>query len=752
MRAAFPALLIVWLTSIHTHGDEQPKENPASGRPVADIQKIADKARDSIVQVTFSGRDGKQQGLGTGFVISPDGLIATNLHVIGEARPISVEMADGRKFEVKRIHAFDRHLDLAVIEIDAKELPALKLGDPEKVKDGQTIAVVGNPLGLKHSVASGVISGRRNQEGRSMLQLDMLIERGNSGSPVLDADGRVLGIVTLKSLVTKNLGFAVDVIHLKQLLAKPNSVPMSRWLTIGELDRKRWQPLLGAKWKQRAGRISVEGAGADVFGRRALCVSQQELPDLPFELGVWVKLSDESGAAGLIFNSDGADKHYGFYPSRTRLRLSRFEGPTVDSWQVLEEIETPHYRPGEWNYLKIRFEKDLFQCFVNDALIAESRDKILPPGKVGLAKFRDITAEFKQFRVARKLPSTALSDETKTSVNKLIDKLPALAALQDKGLAELATTTDASTRLLREHAAELRKRAEELQQMATDLQVRSVAADLTKLLAKKDAEVDLLSAALLIAKLDDEELDLLVYREQVDRMVNEIKKSIPADADETAKLTALRKYLFDENGFHGSRTNYYHRANSYINNAIDDREGLPITLSVLFMEMGRRLGIRIEGVGLPGHFVVKHIHKKGEQLVDVFDGGRLMTRDDANAITQSFAGRDLRDDDLNAAAKKAIVLRMLQNLFGVADREAGQKNSEPLLRYLDAMLAIDPHVMVVFRRNAMSARGLRAMLRFETGRRSGAIADLDWFLENQPEGVDLDRIRQMREMFLKRPR
>ncbi len=124
MRTAFPALLIVWLISIHSHGDEQPKGDRVSGRPAADIQKIAGKARDSIVQVTFSGRDGKQQGLGTGFVISPGGLIATNLHVIGEARPISVEMADGRKFEVKRIHAFDRHLDLAVIEIDAKELTA----------------------------------------------------------------------------------------------------------------------------------------------------------------------------------------------------------------------------------------------------------------------------------------------------------------------------------------------------------------------------------------------------------------------------------------------------------------------------------------------------------------------------------------------------------------------------------------------------------------------------------------------------
>ena len=123
--------------------------------------------------------------------MSSDGLIATNLHVIGEARPISVELANKRKLQVTEVHASDRALDLALLKVDTDDLPALELGDSRKVEDGQPIVVMGNPLGLKHSVVSGLVSGHREIDGRNMIQIAMPIERGNSGGPVLDAQGRV---------------------------------------------------------------------------------------------------------------------------------------------------------------------------------------------------------------------------------------------------------------------------------------------------------------------------------------------------------------------------------------------------------------------------------------------------------------------------------------------------------------------------------------------------------------------------------
>ena len=304
-------------------------EQPTTDPPIAaSAEQVASTAQKSVVVITVAGRDGKQHGLGTGFVVSADGLIATNLHVIGEARPISVQFADGRKFDVAAVHASDRALDLAIVRIDASELALLKLGDSDRLKLGQPVGALGNPHGLKHSVVSGVVSGTRELDMRKMIQLAIPVEPGNSGGPILDMQGHVQGIMTMKSQVTENLGFAVTINDLKPLLAKPNSIPMSRWLTIGALDRKKWTPLFGARWRQRAGRLLVGGPGQG-FGGRSLCLSQTVPPKLPFELAVTVRLDDESGAAGLVFHADGQHKHYGFYPSSGRLRLSRFEGPNV---------------------------------------------------------------------------------------------------------------------------------------------------------------------------------------------------------------------------------------------------------------------------------------------------------------------------------------------------------------------------------------------------------------------------------------
>src|SRR5205807_4742632 len=141
----------------------------------------------------------------------------------------------------------------------------------------------------------------------------------------------------------------------------------------------------------------------------------------------------------------------------------------------------------------------------------------------------------------------------------------------------------------------------------------------------------------LLAKLDNDELDPAAYCKEVERMARELSAQLPKDADEMAKLTALNKYLFTERGFHGSRTDYYSRSNSYLNEVIDDREGLPITLSVLYMEIARRLDMKVVGVGLPGHFVVRHEPKGGPmQIVDVFDGKLLSRADAEKKIKQNF--------------------------------------------------------------------------------------------------------------------
>ncbi|KAA0138940.1 tetratricopeptide repeat protein [Gimesia chilikensis] len=748
-RVLFPALSVFSLTclllmpSVVTAVEEQPLVAPrpeaqaSESDPGVSAEDLAVRAKESVVSVSFAGRDGQEAGMGTGFVIDANGLIATNLHVIGEARPITVQLSDGTSYEVQEVYATDRQMDLAVLKIAVDNLKPLKLAEPDTLKQGAEVVVLGNPQGLRYSVVKGVNSGTREVDGKPMLQLAIPIEPGNSGGPVLDSQGRVQGIVTLKSAVTRNLGYAVNVSALKGLLEKPNPVPIDRWLTIGTLDEHLWKPLFGSRWRQRAGRIQVDGFGSGL-GSRSLCVSQEALPELPYEVAVEVKLDDESGAAGLIFYSDENTKHYGFYPSNKSLRISRFDGPDVFLWRVLDEKKSNAYREEEWNHLKVRLEKDRILCFVNDEKVFEVKDQRYTEGKVGLAKFRNTVASFRGFQIASEIPPYRPSKETAQKILDLTEDLRVDRPPQADLIEAVVKETDErrAQQALQERARLLQKQAERLKQLAQSIHERAVRDELKAIFAsdKKEADIDLMEAALLIARLDNNEVDPKVYLGQMKSMANEINKTLPEDANAKAKLKALNQYLFHETGFHGSRTNYYSRSNSYINETIEDREGLPITLSVLYMELGRRLGLDIDGVGLPGHFVVRvnSISEKGE-LVDVFEGGEPLSDEAAKVMILTANGGRFDAEFLKSQPKREIIQRMLRNLLNLARDD---EDVQAMLRYVETMIAIDEELL--------QERWLRAVLRYQTGRIAEAIADTDYLLEKSPEGFDLRRIHEFR--------
>ena len=310
-----------------------------------DFKNLASLIKPSVVVIESVDRNGYEGGRGTGFVVREDGVIATNFHVIGEHRDFSIRFSDGRTFRPKSILAIDRNRDLALVKIDAKNLPVLQLGNSQELIPGQAILSIGNPLGYEHSVSRGVVAAIRELEfgdGRPMVQVAIPIEPGSSGSPALDLNGKVVAILSIKS--GGAMGFGVPVNELKKLLSDTDPVPMQKWLTIGTLDQLEWKPVMNGDWKQRAGIISALGLG-NGFGGRMLCLNQTKFPKLPFEIEVEVQLEDESGAAGLVFHSDGKDNHYGFYPTNGSLRLTRFEGPNVFSWTILDTIQSQAYLP-----------------------------------------------------------------------------------------------------------------------------------------------------------------------------------------------------------------------------------------------------------------------------------------------------------------------------------------------------------------------------------------------------------------------
>jgi S1-C subfamily serine protease/regulator of sirC expression with transglutaminase-like and TPR domain len=740
------ALLMMALGEARLYGEEPGPAIAERATPSAslmstellNVERLTQLVRRSVVVVSFTGRDNKTVGLGSGFVISKDGLIATNLHVIGEARPIFVQTADGKRHPVTEIHATDRAMDLAIIKIAAKDLPPLPLGDSSALKQGEDIVALGNPEGLTFSVVKGVVSGRREIDGKPMIQLAIPIEQGNSGGPLLDRFGRVHGILTMKSLVTRNLGFAVEINSLKPLLEKPNPVPLSRWLTIGALDAKRWQTVFGANWRQRAGRITVSGPG-EGFGGRSLALSTLKPPEVPFEVAVTVKLADEEGAAGLVVHADGTNKHYGFYPSAGQLRFSRFDGPDVLAWQVLEEVKNPHYRPGEWNTLKVRVERNRIKCFINDQLAIESADDGYQSGQVGLAKFRDTEAEFKGFQIADHIPPSRPSEDAVARIRGFIEaielKHPPTAEFSEKLLPDAASTTV----VLEEEAKRLEQKAQRLRQLARQVHETRVRTELARLFEGDGENVDLLKAALHIAWLDNEEILVKAYLDQVDEMVGEIQSNLAAVKEPTDEdtLKALDRYLFEQMGFHGSRTNYYSSSNSYLNEVLDDREGLPILLSVLYIEMAKRLGVKVVGVGLPGHFVVRHEPKNGQgQLIDPFDRGSKLSREEAVQLVEQNTGRPFDAEVLRSQTPKEIVVRMLMNLMNVA-RDAN--DPETMLRYVETMVAIKAE-------NA-EFHWFRAVLRYQTDRHAEALKDTAWLMEKNPVEVDMPRVRGLHQLL-----
>jgi regulator of sirC expression with transglutaminase-like and TPR domain len=161
---------------------------------------------------------------------------------------------------------------------------------------------------------------------------------------------------------------------------------------------------------------------------------------------------------------------------------------------------------------------------------------------------------------------------------------------------------------------------------------------------------------------------------------------------------------------------------------------------VLYIELGARLGLKIEGVGLPSHFVVRHVPAAGEpQLIDVFDSAAPLSRSAAEKKIASITGEVPLPQHFNAVTERQILERILLNLIANAQNPKTGPDREALLRYESAMLAIDPTLA--------RDRGLRAVCRWETGRTAAAVSDLQVLIDAKPTGLDIDELKKMQDYF-----
>lgn len=707
-------------------------KTPTVLRALSTAELVA-QTRSSIVRIDGRGRDGSQEGVGTGFVIDAEGLIATSLHVIGEGRAIQVRLADGSTPEVTGIHAWDRPHDLAIVRVRASGLSALPLGDSDALPQGAPVIALGHPLGLDHSVVEGVLSARRDLEGHPMLQLAMPIEPGNSGGPLIDRAGRVHGIVNAKSLLTQNLGFATPANHLRVLIKQPNPMAMDRWLRLSALKTQLWESFLGSHWHQKGSRIFGDGPGSG-FGGRSYVLHREPMTS-GAELQVTVRLSDESGAAGLIFAGDDSGRHYGFYPTGGELRLTAFEGPDVFSWRILGTVPSAAYRGGDWNTLKVRQIEGTWECSVNGEVVFRSTDRALQGSRVGLAKFRNTTAEFRGFR-------SGLAEARPPELPPEV--LAGFTAGREPREA-LKAHPAAADRFLQERAQRLENEAGRLRKLAMELHHEVAREALVAELAKPEAEIRLAHAALLLAWHDHPELEIAEVERQLAELGSDARSHVDRVQSEADRIDALRRFLFEEQGFHGSRGDYRNPANSHLQSVLEDREGIPITLSIVFLEVARAAGIaHLQGLPLPGHFLVRHSPPGGTpRLYDPFNGGIPITFSEADELGSQSAGVPVRSEFLEGATPRSILIRMIHNLRAFTMERSGVESALP---YSDLLVALAPDA-----RSAAAERVDRARLKSQLGDRDGAAADLRAILETVPTGPQETRIREALKALESRP-
>lgn len=253
-------------------------------------------------------------------------------------------------------------------------------------------------------------------------------------------------------------------------------------------------------------------------------------------------------------------------------------------------------------------------------------------------------------------------------------------------------------------------------------------------LSVAEPDMDLARAALLIAKEEYPQLSVELYLARLDQVAEEVKDRL---ADETAPLVVLHEMLdtlYRRRGFGANRKAYYDPRNSFLNDVLDRGVGIPLTLGIVVLEVGWRLGLPLEGVNFPGHFLVRYRGEAVDLLIDPFDGGKVRFEDQAQELLDRAYGGVVRlqDSFLREATRRDMLVRMLTNLKGVYMRVS---DHERALGAVERILMLTP--------TAPAENRSRGVLLARLGRHEEAATQLEKYLRVAPGAADADRVEDM---------
>ena len=254
------------------------------------------------------------------------------------------------------------------------------------------------------------------------------------------------------------------------------------------------------------------------------------------------------------------------------------------------------------------------------------------------------------------------------------------------------------------------------------------------LVALPDDAIDLGHASLLIAREEYPDLDVGRYLSRLDGMAADIAPRLKEGEGPRSRVAHLNQLMFEEMGFQGNREEYFDPRNSFLNDVLDRRIGIPISLSTVYLEVGRRIGCPLAGVAFPGHFLVRlgGVSGSPDILIDPFNRGRLMTEEDCRAlILEMYKGQlEYRPEFLRRARNREILERMLNNLKGIYQQ---RRDFHMALKIQQLLLCIEPD-----RPDAIRDRGL---IHYRLALIAEAAADLDRYLSLAPGAPDAPQIR-----------
>lgn len=259
---------------------------------------------------------------------------------------------------------------------------------------------------------------------------------------------------------------------------------------------------------------------------------------------------------------------------------------------------------------------------------------------------------------------------------------------------------------------------------------------LIELARASEAELNLAEAALLIAGEEYPDLDAGHYLAFLDDLATSARPAITDSGDPAARVGALNAEVFERQRFRGNVEDYYDPRNSFLNDVIDRRKGIPITLSVVYLEVGWRLGLPLSGVGMPGHFLVKYDADPEPILIDPFSEGQLLTAADCQQrLNQLYGGGvPLRPSYFEAVSKRQILIRMLTNLKGIYLQ---LNDFDRALAAVDRVLLLNPDDFLQYRD--------RGVIQFQRREYSAAVGDLQSYLQVRPEPSDAAAVRRTLE-------